>query len=246
MVNFFKKIIPKLRFLKRIAKFLMNHKRVSLGKKYLLGEGIEIGALHNPLKLASEKAKVRYMDHFPEDELRAHYPELNGHKFYVDFVDNGESLKTVSENSIDFIIANHMIEHCRDPIGTIYNHLTKLKTGGILYYAIPDKRYTFDSKRELTTFQHLVGDYRGMNDDFPHFKEWVQFSESSGLTENLEIEKRSRLLMDSQYSIHYHVWTAQSFKDFLTELASFPGGKRFQLICLKRNFVEFIAVLKKL
>jgi hypothetical protein len=49
-------------------------------------------------------------------------------------------------------------EHCENPIGTIRNHLKKVKTGKILFFVIPEKPYTFDTERALTEFNHLVDD----------------------------------------------------------------------------------------
>ena len=62
----------------------------------------------------------------------------------VDIVDDGEKLSSFPDGQLDFIIANHMIEHTANPLGTIRNHLRKIREGGVLYYAVPDKRYTFD------------------------------------------------------------------------------------------------------
>ena len=61
--------------------------------------------------------------------------------------------------SQDFIIANHFLEHTENPIGTIETHLGKLKPGGVLFYAVPDKRYTFDFRRPVTPIEHMVADY---------------------------------------------------------------------------------------
>ncbi len=76
----------------------------------------------------------------------------------LDSIDDGETLSTISDDSLDFIIANHFLEHCENPIGTIRNHLKKVKTGGILLYVIPEKTYTFDKERTLTEFNHLIDD----------------------------------------------------------------------------------------
>ena len=61
-----------------------------------------------------------------------------------------ESLATIPDGSQDFVIADHFIEHCQDPISALTIHFRVLKTGGILYMAVPDKRFTFDKDRPVT------------------------------------------------------------------------------------------------
>ena len=43
---------------------------------WLHGNGIEIGALHRPLKVP-RTAHVTYVDRLPQEVLRAHYSDLN-------------------------------------------------------------------------------------------------------------------------------------------------------------------------
>ena len=121
--------------------------RREFAERFLAGEGLEIGALHLPLRTPAG-ARVRYVDRMSVEDLRAEYAELEDWKLTpVDVIDNGELLSTIPESSQDFIIANHFLEHCEDPIRTIETHLGKLRPGGVLFYAVPDKRYTFDSRR---------------------------------------------------------------------------------------------------
>src|SRR5207249_5036937 len=51
--------------------------REAIARRYLRGTGIEIGALHNPLRLP-RGVDVRYVDRMTVPELRRHYPELAG------------------------------------------------------------------------------------------------------------------------------------------------------------------------
>ena len=151
--------------------------RQALSFRYLKGAGIEIGALHG-LLLVSNEAKVRYVDRLDVPELRKHYPELDHVEFVpVDVIDDGETLGTFSDNSLDFVIGNHMLEHCENPIGTLRRHFSKIREGGIGYYAVPDKNYTFDQERSVTTFDHLVFDDKlgPIGSREQHFREWVTY-----------------------------------------------------------------------
>ena len=134
--------------------------REDLAEAFIAGTGLEIGALHQPLRV-STSAKVRYVDRMDVAGLREHYPELQRLKLVtVDVIDDGEKLKTVANGSQDFLIANHFLEHTQNPIGTLRRFFEVLRVGGVLYLAIPDKRGTFDRNRPLTSFEHLLKDDR--------------------------------------------------------------------------------------
>src|SRR5689334_8166459 len=110
--------------------------RLFASYRYLRGRGVEIGALNRPLK-TYHGAKVRYVDRLPTKELRRAYPEMADQPLVeVEHVDNGETLGVIADASCDFVIANHIIEHTRNPIGAIENMLRILKPDGILYMAL--------------------------------------------------------------------------------------------------------------
>ena len=161
---------------KRILK-IKPDKRTFLAKQYLRGRGIEIGALHLPLVLPWG-AHVKYIDRKTVKALRQEYPELRAFPLVrVDIVDDGKKLEKIKSESQDFLIANHFLEHCENPIGAIESFLRVLKKGGILYMAIPDKRFTFDINRPITKLKHLLKDYTGgvASSREEHYREWAYF-----------------------------------------------------------------------
>jgi len=69
-------------------------------------------------------------DRLPKEDLISLYVDVDATKIRpVDIVTEGETLEGVADNSEDFVIANHMVEHCEDPIGTIRHMLRVLKIG---------------------------------------------------------------------------------------------------------------------
>ena len=217
--------------------------RTRIAKRYLSGEGIEIGALHNPLPLP-RSARVRYLDRLPVGELRAHYPELEQEPLVqVDIIDDGERLATVPESSLDFVVANHFLEHTQDPLGTLLNSLRILRPGGVLYLAVPDKRYTFDIDRPVTPFDHLVRDF----EEGPqvsrqdHFEEWARLVDR---VPEAEVPGRVEQLMEQNYSIHYHVWTQREALELLTGVRA-RLNLDFDIELMERNLNEVVFVLRK-
>lgn len=206
--------------------------RKTLASIYLRGHGIEIGALQFPVKLP-RSVKVRYVDRLTVSELRKHYPELDSYKLVkVDILDDGETLATIGDASQDFVIANHFLEHCENPIKAIMNFLRVLREGGILFLAIPDKRYTFDNKRETTSFDHLLRDYKEGPEGSrnKHLQDWVVNVE--GVKDEASVKKRVEELDEMNYSIHFHIWTPKEMFDLFNKLD--------ELFCLPIEILLFV------
>jgi predicted SAM-dependent methyltransferase len=222
----------------------IRHNRELVAGWYLHGDGIEIGALHNPL-VVPPTARVRYVDRMTETELRSQYAELASYNLvHVDIVDDGTLLRTVDEASQDFVIANHFLEHCPNTIEAIENMLRVLKSDGILYLAIPDKLHTFDIARPVTTIDHLLRDYEEGHEwsRRADFEEWTRLVNKT--REELVAEETDRL-MEMDYSIHYHVWTQAEMLELIYTLQkrlNFP----FALEFLLRNGHEVIFILRKI
>jgi SAM-dependent methyltransferase len=193
--------------------------RSILAKRFLFGSGIEIGALQRPLAVPDGCA-VRYVDRMTVQDLRAHYPELAGSPITEpDLIDDGERLNTLAIASLDFVIANHFLEHCTDPIRTIANLMRVLKPGGVLYMAVPDKRFTFDRDRPDTDFARLARTYeRGERSDRNElYQEWCR---SVMHLSGDAVHRTAADLESRDYSIHYNVWTIETLLDFLVRSKS--------------------------
>lgn len=229
--------------------------RAELATRYLAGEGLEIGALHQPLAMPPH-ARARYVDRMTPEELRVEYPELAEWDLTeVDIVDDGERLATIAADSQDFVVANHFLEHCENPIGTIEAHLGKLKPGGVLFYAVPDMRYTFDFRRPVTPLDHMIGDYeRGPEGSRrEHYEEWARFvideeSPSVGTAEEAASEEwvreKARALDEAEYSIHMHTWTQVEFLRLILACRE-RFGNGFDVEAAVRQGMELIIVLRK-
>jgi SAM-dependent methyltransferase len=220
--------------------------RREFAERFLAGHGLEIGALHLPLA-TPPRAQVSYVDRMPVEELRSEYPELATWDLTpVDVIDNGELLATVEEGSQDFIVANHFLEHCEDPIRTIETHLGKLKPGGVLFYAVPDKRYTFDHRRPLTPLEHMVEDHeqgpgRSRRE---HYYEWTRLVIVEGGETEEQTTVRSEELEAAEYSIHFHVWTQAEFLKLILHCRE-RFEEAFDIEAAAQQGIEFVVVLRK-
>ena len=220
-------------------------RRREVSERFLQGEGIEIGALHHALWFDRRQVRVRYVDRLAVPELRRQYPELAPYHFApVDVIDDGEQLTRFADDSVDFIIGNHMLEHCENPLGTMRAHLRRVRPGGILYYAVPDKRFSFDVERALTTWEHLVRD----DQEGPacsresHYEEWARLVNRHSRPE--DIRANVEALREMEYSIHFHVWDSASFRAFLDGAAAYLSTP-FRVECFDQNDTEVLTVLRR-
>jgi SAM-dependent methyltransferase len=217
--------------------------RRRLAARYLRGSGLEIGALHEPLEVPAP-ASVRYVDRLSAEDQRRHYPELAGEALVpVDVVDDGERLATIADASVDFVIANHFLEHCEDPIAAVATFLRVVRSGGIVYLAVPDKRFSFDAGREITTIGHLLEDHEGgvAASRRGHYLDWARHVLGRN---GREAEQEADRLGEARYSIHFHVWTRRAFLAFLRWCRD-DRKMPFRIVRTAANRVEVIAVLEK-
>jgi SAM-dependent methyltransferase len=217
--------------------------RRRLADRYLAGSGIEIGPLHLPLSVP-RGVRVRYLDRMDVPELRQQYPELADLKLVTpDVIDDGETLSTIDDHSVDFVIANHMIEHCEDPIGTLSNHLRVLRDGGVLYMAVPDARRTFDRDRPATPLAHIVRDHLEGPDGsrHDHYLEWARLV--AGVRAQ-EVPLHAEELERSRYSIHFHVFTPHTFLELLLYCRR-ELGLPAQVECCVSTGHEFIVIIRR-
>jgi SAM-dependent methyltransferase len=194
--------------------------------RWLSGSGIEIGALHHPLSVP-EGVHVRYVDRMPEAELRQHYKELEGEAFApISIIGDAQDLSNIEDDSVDFVIANHLVEHLDNPIRGLEEMVRILRPGGVLYLALPDPRVTFDFERQLTSVEHLVDEYRNGPDQTreAHFHDWVEKVEAHTHFDRPDnVDQRVQTLLQMDYSIHYHLWRPDTFLDFLSALRRETG-----------------------
>ena len=94
-----------------IREFRLRHRLKGYG--LLEGHGLEIGALHLPAALP-EGCQVQYCDIQSADDISKSFPELDPHSLVdVSFMCNldEDGLSSIKENTFDFVILNHVIEH---------------------------------------------------------------------------------------------------------------------------------------
>lgn len=214
----------------------MSDIRIQYSEKYLKGKGVEFGALHNPLHVP-EMSQVVYADRFTKRELIRRFPELTALSESIVETDitldlNDGDFSKLKSHKFDFFIANHVIEHLINPLRFLKDLHDAMDKGSILYLSVPDKNYTFDKNRALTSCDHLWQDFlqdtrelsQGHLNDFilnitkdhiePERREKMYFKNDK-VPWNL-LRKRAVYNLHKKRSIHVHVWNKTTFAEFLS------------------------------
>jgi SAM-dependent methyltransferase len=185
----------------------------------LRGRGIEIGAHGLPI----EGIQPVYVDRFRT---------FAGSDCNADILADGGKLPFARE-SLDYIASSHLLEHLSNPIAAIDDWHRTLKPGGMLYLVVPDRRYTFDHRRQRTSLSHLVDDFeRGTTDrDATHIEEFFDVVDPDLFLPGLPKEKRAPYLAESKaehlaiiargdaINLHFHVFEKEDVLALL-ELAN--------------------------
>ncbi len=213
--------------------------------EHLQGNGLELGALNNPLAVDPQKARVMYADRLAKPDALRLFPELEAIAESIVEPDllldlDQSDLREIGQQEFDFVIANHVIEHVVNPIQFLKNISNHLKPGGLFFLTVPDKDHTFDRDRQLTSNEHLWREYQQkvtklanahIKDFLLHkepvteihpaieayFKEHgLPLSYYQGNTLPINPFKRRRLYeFHRNRSIHVHVWNKAAFDSFL-------------------------------
>lgn len=215
--------------------------REDVARRYLSGAGIEIGPFVWPLRVPPG-AHVRNVDFKSREELVSAGRETvkNIESIpQIDVVDSAEELTTFADESLDFVIASHVIEHVEDPIGALENWLRVLRSGAVLYIGVPDAAQTFDVQRPRTSAEHLLRDHREgpQISRQQHYEEWARLIEG---VPGERVAERAAEFAREDARHHFHVWELAGFLELLAA-SELPCVLEFA----QRSIEEFIVVVRK-
>jgi SAM-dependent methyltransferase len=217
--------------------------RGDVSKRYLRGTGLEIGALHSPVPV-SGGVEVQYVDQMTRPEQRVAFTDLREYAFVeVEIIDDGERLESIGNDSVDFVIASHVLEHCENPLGTLRNHLRKVRPGGHLFYIVPDNRFSFDSNRPTTPFPHLVRDDTE-GPETSRREHYLEYARLVDETPSDEVERAADRMEATHADIHFHVWDQSTTEELWRQAQGYLENS-FSIEYTAFSFVENIAVLRR-
>ena len=188
--------------------------------RHIVGTGVELGPGHQPFPLPYPGVTVSYVDRWEPAENRALFVELGGEAPFraPDLVCNLDTdrLGPLDDESQDFVIASHVLEHVADPLGLLDEIHRVLRPGAVALVLLPDMRHTFDHLRPVTSLEHLVGEFEaGVTEvDDEHIRQFLEFTEDDyhQVVVDADPTERARLFeWHRRRSIHVHCWTEHDF-----------------------------------
>jgi predicted SAM-dependent methyltransferase len=236
--------------------------------------GLEIGPLCFPIVTKDEsRGGVFYVDYTTANELRKIYgnePSIKTEEIVeTDFIWGDKSLlELLGNRRFDYVIASHVIEHVPDMLGWLKEISEVLEDGGILSLAIPDKRFTFDYYRQLTTPGMLIEaylthrrrpgiqsvfDYAALTGKVDLKEAWNGNISNQNFRRSGTLENAYKLAGDCFNTDHYidahvNVFTPINFLELL-EIAIQLGLLDFTVIDFfntTQNTLEFFVTLKRI
>ena len=161
------------------------------------------------LTVATSAHKPYGKGQISEGETYRYAHEKYGHQFICE----GSEVQGIPKNNYDFLLSCNNLEHMANPLKAVKNWVEILNDNGIMVLVLPRKELNFDHKRTVTTFEHLLDDYKCNvgEDDLTHVEEILKehdlkLDPPAGALE--DFKKRS-LDNYSNRCLHHHVYDLQ-------------------------------------
>lgn len=119
-------------------------------------------------------------------------------------------LKQIADEKYDFCISSNILEHTANPIKALYEMKRIIKKKGYVLTVVPNKDTCFDHRRNITSFIHLLDDYKKDVDekDMTHIDEIINkhdYQMDDGITSKHEFIERSEHNFENR-CLHHHVF----------------------------------------
>jgi SAM-dependent methyltransferase len=204
----------------------VNSQRRAVAERFLTGEGVEVGAGDRPFPVPRHvqvfygdiRDTASIQDYFKTEDVRSGNP--------ID----AQTFVGIANDSLDFVISAHVIEHLRDPVGSVVNAIRILRPAGIHILVVPDMQFTFDRRRPETTVEHALLDYEdgGERTCRQAYEEHLRYVHPE-LTSQHYTEAEIQWQADEttrrwrEFDVHFHAWTRAGFESLLAAAARYAS-----------------------
>lgn len=215
----------------------INVARRTIAALYISGNGVEVGAGSRPFPIPPA-ANCYYGDVRSQEDLVQYFGTS---EVSLTGTIDAQTMAGIPEDSLDFVISAHVIEHLYDPLGAIAASIERLRVNGNFLLVVPEMSETWDRRRPPTTLAHIKGDWLdgGLGTKLQAYVEHVRYvhPEITGqVIPELEVEREACVIMAAGMDVHVHAWRMQDFRELLDYAAS-PLGFRItaSTSCLNEN-----------
>lgn len=216
--NYFRQFFPKR---------IKNYKEIS---KLFYGEaGIEIGG---PSQIFTKKGflplykKFKSLDNVNfsnntvwEGRLQDNSPFEIENARGIQYIKEATELSGIEDSRYSFLLSSHTLEHIANPIKAILEWKRVIKVNGYLLLILPNKLGTFDIKRDYTTLEHLLDDfkYNVTEEDTTHINEIITLHDHSRNPTDITVKEFNNLINNNYATrcAHHHVFDRKLIEGLL-------------------------------
>jgi SAM-dependent methyltransferase len=201
----------------RRAKLFQLHQHLFIGKS-----GIEIGGPSAvfanrgifpvyPLVACLDNVNFSSTTTWPAGgSSSAIYRYNNGTQHGTQYIAEATSMGKLASDSYDFVISSHMLEHTANPVLVLIECERILKEYGTIAFVLPNKKFTFDHRRPVTTIAHLIADFEAGTEenDLTHLPEILLLHDlmrDPDAGDNVEFKNRCLRNFENR-CMHHHVF----------------------------------------
>jgi SAM-dependent methyltransferase len=133
--------------------------------------------------------------------------------FAKQFMAEASDLTQIPDETYDFVLASHVLEHVANPLRALEEWRRVLVPGGAMLVIVPDHRGTFDHRRAPTSFEHIVADFQNntTEHDLSHLHEILALHDLAlDPGAGSELQFRERCLNNAAIrALHHHVFVPE-------------------------------------
>ena len=135
---------------------------------------------------------------------------------------DGSNLEPVADDSYDFLLSSHNLEHFANPVKALMEWKRVLRPGGALILILPYYKKTFDHRRTPTPVENMMNDWRRNvgEDDLSHLDEILAHHDLTLDPGSSSIEGFRQRSLDNLNNrcLHHHVFDQTNSRALLTEV----------------------------
>lgn len=212
--KFFPKKLKSIKKINLYLKLFNGKKGIEIGgPSAIFSREIPIYPVIKSLDGCNFSSKTLWEGNINEGENYNYFENKKGYQYICE----ASNLETIPNENYDFLIASHCLEHCANTLKTIKEWLRVIKKGGAILLILPDRRYTFDHNRPITTFEHLKDDLnKEINEtDLTHLTEILKLHDLSMDLPAGTIEQFKNRSIENYNNrcLHHHVFDFKLLKN---------------------------------
>lgn len=135
------------------------------------------------------------------------------------FISCATNLDQIKSKIYDFLLSSNCLEHIANPLKAIEEWKRVIKYDGFILLVLPNKESNFDHNRQVTTFEHLLDDYKNKitEHDLTHLDEILTLHDLSmdppaGTLEEFKLRSINNF---KNRTLHHHIFDIQLIKKIL-------------------------------